>query len=431
MNLPKLLSLIAGYKLIPFDTVRKRTMAEINSMLDEAGSVWQKFAQSLSLMEFMLGRDICKELEGLYCDCTPHSHEYSKTAIAADFGDKYDIDSMQYVASGSVAQTYRIIRKSDKTEVCCKVMHPDADDLIMSACDIYESVKDSYFFPASLGPFCKLFFKSLKTQVNMHLEYDTGLKYWHMLQKNNIYNPDGSPSIVTPKMMECSGRCIVMEYMPGESVMLSNYETFVERYGAISMTRFTSITSLYLNVINIGNGLLHIDMHPGNIGIAKHGENVNVIVYDMGQFYINDPADTDMAALGIIGGAALLNGDMYKLVDLGVVESKKSKLLAYNSKRVYGAEFRAQADNFGELGLSTDGLLSHFIYYNFLLAILKCTIHTSIGVSIQSDNMAEVGILDAVIHDTSEDDRVRILFTNCGYDASQFIDTYIAPFRIG
>jgi predicted unusual protein kinase regulating ubiquinone biosynthesis (AarF/ABC1/UbiB family) len=54
---------------------REGYLIEIKEMLDHAGSVWQKFAQTLAQMDFIIGKELAAGLESLYCDCTPHPHE--------------------------------------------------------------------------------------------------------------------------------------------------------------------------------------------------------------------------------------------------------------------------------------------------------------------------------------------------------------------
>ena len=115
MNLLQFLLLIVKYQIHPMESYRKGYLVEIKEMLDHAGSVWQKFAQTLAQMDFIIGKELALGLESLYCDCTPHPHEYSKSTILDEFGDKYDVSDMKYIGSGSVAQTYKVKLRNEAT----------------------------------------------------------------------------------------------------------------------------------------------------------------------------------------------------------------------------------------------------------------------------------------------------------------------------
>jgi len=116
MNLFWFLTSIIQYKL-SWD--KHTQIQKIKKMIEDAGPIWQKFSQTLSCQEDLIGKDLAIELQDILSDCPQHSDVYSKQIINLNFGDKYDLSDMELIGSGTIAQVYRI---GDK---CIKVKHPN------------------------------------------------------------------------------------------------------------------------------------------------------------------------------------------------------------------------------------------------------------------------------------------------------------------
>ena len=165
MNLFWFLTTIIQYK---FSWDKTASIAKMKQMLDDSGSVWQKFGQMLSTQEELIGKDLAVELQKMLYDCPVHTDEYSRTVIRQMFGNKYDLTEMKLIGSGTIAQVYKI---GDK---CIKVRHPNVVSEVMDAVATYDSIKNSYFMPVALKMVCDTFFEGLVVQLDFHKEFANG-----------------------------------------------------------------------------------------------------------------------------------------------------------------------------------------------------------------------------------------------------------------
>ena len=105
MNLFWFLNSIVQYKM-SWD--KQASIQNMKRMIEEAGPVWQKFAQTLSGKEDLICKDLAIELQGILYDCPKHTDSYSKKMIREDFGNKYNLSDMELIGSGTIGQAYRV-----------------------------------------------------------------------------------------------------------------------------------------------------------------------------------------------------------------------------------------------------------------------------------------------------------------------------------
>jgi predicted unusual protein kinase regulating ubiquinone biosynthesis (AarF/ABC1/UbiB family) len=265
MQLINLLSLIVKYNL-PF-TNKQSCIHDIKEQFTLGGGVWQKFAQMLSGQGEIIGHELAQELQSMYFDCPAHDDKYSARIIKDAFGDAYDTKRMKMIGSGTISQVYKIHMKDTDEVVACKVMHPNIKNEIKSACELYDSVKDSYLFPIKLKKITQLFFIGLKEQLDMNREFKNGKTAY------NIFN--GGDYIVAPKMIACSKKCLVMSYEES-TLMCTLKPTDVNKHEMMKACNGMSL--VYLTMLH--NGLIHMDLHPGNYGLNKDNQ---LVIYDFGQ----------------------------------------------------------------------------------------------------------------------------------------------------
>jgi predicted unusual protein kinase regulating ubiquinone biosynthesis (AarF/ABC1/UbiB family) len=265
MDLLTLFTQIVKYNL-PF-TNKSACIEEIKGQFVSGGGVWQKFAQMLSGQGDIIGHELATELQSMYFDCPAHDDKYSARIIKDAFGDTYDTKRMKMIGSGTISQVYKIHMKDTDEVVACKVMHPNIKNEIKSASELYDSVKNSYLFPTKLQKITQLFFIGLKEQLDMTREFKNGKTVY------NIFN--GGEYIVIPKMIACSKKCLVMSYE--ESTLACTLKpTDANKH---EMMKFCNGISLaYLAMLH--NGLIHLDLHPGNYGLNKDNK---LVIYDFGQ----------------------------------------------------------------------------------------------------------------------------------------------------
>ena len=303
MNLIHFLALLAKYKM-SFVYFRPGIVQEIKETLDGAGAVWIKFAQTLAQLDEFIGDDLALALEPLFAQCRQHSHQYSARVVSEELGEAYDVNTMRFIGSGSMAQTYAVC--SGKKELCVKITHPDAYQEIREALATYEAIKDSVFFPRMFVNLCWMFFESLRTQLDTEVEFrNMGLMY-DMFQQYNVWwvgggdgggdggdggGGDGgsaprTPMVLTPRPITCTPNTIVMEYLPGFHISRTNFDSVRETYDDRKLALVMRCAGTFVSFMCIRERLCHLDLHPGNIGFRVNPDGTwNVIVYDMGQFF--------------------------------------------------------------------------------------------------------------------------------------------------
>ena len=276
MELLTLFSLLVKYNL-PF-TNKTQCVTDIQQWFRDSGSVWQKFAQSLSQYEELLGSELTDALSKMCFDCPAHDDDYSARIIRDAFGDKYDTKTMVVVGSGTISQVYKVYDRSSQRFVAIKVMHPNVKREIREACDAYNKIKDSVFIPKLLLGALSYFFTGLKEQLQMSLEFKRGKLFKTSLQPNER----GNYIFVIPEMMEYSKKCLVMEYV--ESTLMANLDIQSMNkeilHNVCNLIRTLTITSSYI-------GVVHGDLHQGNIGVQNHDslDRMKIVLYDFGQCY--------------------------------------------------------------------------------------------------------------------------------------------------
>jgi len=321
MNLVWFLTTIVQYN-VSWD--KRDSIRKIKQMLDESGSVWQKFAQMLSYQEELIGKDLAIEMQQMLYDCPTHSHEHSRRVIKQSFGDKYDTSDMVLVGSGTIAQVYKV--GGDK---CIKVRHPNVVSEITDACRVYNSVRNSFFMPTALTTICNAYFDSLAIQLDFHNEYNNGKTYKQLVHgdtdgKNNLY--------IIPQMLDVSDECIVMEYEPSEPIILSERHKYDKH---VLLKMYHGITML--GFINQLIQFMHTDLHFGNYGIRnpESVDTMKIVIYDFGLMSDarNEISPDKAKELTIYGGIIC---DFERFVKLILEPGDASRLLYLVNERNIG-----------------------------------------------------------------------------------------------
>ena len=312
MNLVWFLTTIVQYK---FSWDKRDSIRQMKKMLDESGSVWQKFAQMLSYQEELIGKDLAVEMQQMLYDCPTHPHEYSRRVIKQSFGDKYDISNMVLCGSGTIAQVYKV--GGDK---CIKVRHPNVVSEITDACRAYNSVRNAFFMPTALSTICNAYFDSLEIQLDFRNEYNNGKTYKQLVHGNT----DGKNKFyIIPQMLDVSDECIVMEYEPSEPIILSERH----KYDKHVLLKF------YHGIANIAytNQLvrfLHTDLHFGNYGIRnpESVDTMKIVIYDFGMMsdIRNELSPEKVKDITIHGG---ISYDFEKFITLFLEPGDVSRLM--------------------------------------------------------------------------------------------------------
>jgi hypothetical protein len=306
MNLLQFLCLLAKYKM-SITYFRPGVVQEIKETLDGAGAVWIKFAQTLAQLDEFIGDDLAMALEPLFAQCRRHSHQYSASVVREELDDTYDVDTLRFIGSGSMAQTYVVYSVNQGKDVCVKITHPDAYREIREALATYDAIKDSVFFPRMFVNLCWMFFESLRTQLDTGVEFRNMELMCGMFQRYNVWwvgdGNDGStprtPMVLTPRPIAHTTNTIVMEYLPGFHVSRTNFDEVRRTHDERKLALALRCTATFIGLLCVRERLCHLDLHPGNIGFRVNSDGTwNVIVYDMGQFFDYRHMTDDVWAMG-------------------------------------------------------------------------------------------------------------------------------------
>jgi predicted unusual protein kinase regulating ubiquinone biosynthesis (AarF/ABC1/UbiB family) len=269
MNLLWFLTSIIQYKL-SWD--KAESIKKIKCMIDEAGTVWQKFTQTLSGQEDLIGRDLAMELQDILYNCPTHSDKYSRKVIRDDFGNKYDLSDMELIGSGTIAQVYRV------GNVCIKVRHPNVAYEVHNAVESYNSIRNKIpFMPVMLRQVCDNFFQGIEEQLDFHKEFANGQLFKELIHKgtrpeHNLY--------VIPNMLDRSKECLVMEYEPSQPLVIKG-RSDVDKHILVKALHGV----LHLYAIGVIRGFIHADLHFGNYGIRGSVDDLQIVIYDFGHVY--------------------------------------------------------------------------------------------------------------------------------------------------
>lgn len=269
MNLFWFLTSVVQYNL-SWD--KPASIQKMKRMVEEAGPVWQKFAQTLSGQEDLIGKDLAVELQDILYNCPKHSDSYSKKVIRKCFDDKYDLSEMELIGSGTIAQVYRV------GDVCIKIKHPNVDKEVMDACASYNSIRNTIpFLPVMLKQVCDNFFEGIEQQLDFHKEYDNGKLFKKLYHKNT--NKENNLFII-PRMLDKSDECLVMEYEPSQPLVMKG-RSKVNKHIMLKALHGI-LLSCYINKLH---GFLHADLHFGNYGVRGDLDNLQIVIYDFGHMY--------------------------------------------------------------------------------------------------------------------------------------------------
>jgi len=271
-----LFSLLLKYNL-PF-TNKAQCVSDIQDWFCKSGSVWQKFAQTLSQCDEAIGKDLASALSKMYFDCPAHDDIYSARIIRDAFGDKYDTKTMIMIGSGTISQVYKVYDKSTDRFVAIKVMHPNVKREIRDAHEAYNRLRTYRLVPRHMINVLSLFFNGLREQLLMNREFKNG-----KLLKRSIHNTINQDNLfVIPEMIEYSKKCLVMSYEDSLLLVKIDIETFDKQ---VLYKACDSMTFLMMSMTV--SGFLHADLHIGNVGIRNYEspDKMKVVIYDCGQCF--------------------------------------------------------------------------------------------------------------------------------------------------
>lgn len=237
--------------------------------LTKLGPTFIKIGQFISTRADIFGTEFVDELKGLQDKIEPFNIDI--TEIELNKGVIIDKDP---IATASIGQVYKGRVKSGHS-IAVKVKRPNIEGTITSDFDTFVIVLQLVNIISNKREAMELsivineYYKLLQEEINFYEEVQN-IKMFKTLfaNKNFVKIPDVYENL-------CDNDVIIMEYVP--SIRIDDIESLKKRKFSTSKIA-KKLMEIFLDQILV-NGVIHIDPHPGNVGITEGGK---IVFYDYG-----------------------------------------------------------------------------------------------------------------------------------------------------
>ena len=254
---------------------RRRLYAGLVRAVQALGPTFVKFGQTTATRPDAVSPELCAELERLYDAVAPMTRAEVERALASARAARpalaaaaVDLDP---VGTGSVACVYRATLPGGE-EIALKLKRPDVDRRM--ACDlalIAAMARAGQRLPKLRGMPIADLFEYISAAIVGQLDFEREARHSELIRR--VLAP--IPDVVVPRLHpELSGPdCLVFEYLPGLDADTPDAlpEPARERLGSIVMT---AVHKLFFE-----DGLVHCDLHPGNLYVTRDQQ---VVILDAG-----------------------------------------------------------------------------------------------------------------------------------------------------
>ncbi len=244
------------------------------SVFEDMGATFIKLAQILSTRRDMFPEPTLEEFEKLQDDVPSFDGALVPPIFEREFGKTIDevfaSFDLKPVASASVAQVHRGVLKDGK-EVALKVIRPGIEEKMIEDLKIIKFiVRAICLIPfvqlRSFVGFTDYFAEMIEKQLDLTIEAENNRKFQKIFKKD-------ADTVRFPELFEvyCSKNIMAMEFVRGVKPTELNSEDFdIKRMAGLGFYMYYSM---------ICHGLIHADLHPGNILVSPEGF---FWVFDMG-----------------------------------------------------------------------------------------------------------------------------------------------------
>ena len=259
------------------NTLDRNTITDYKNIVSGTGVFAIKMVQwGLNRFKLMtedkMTENILEELDVFYENCPYHSYGYTEKIFKQTFNFNIS-DKYKYIriASGSIAQVYKLKSIEDGKEYAMKVVHPDVRNQInisKNICKFFLFI-NKYVYKYKISFDLNNFFISLENQLDLINEAKY-INHFYNLYKNNKY-------VVIPKLIECSKDIIIMNYEEGifyDDLDISEYKK----------GKIISLLELFLLNNMLIDKFVHADLHNGNWKVRQmtNSKEYQIIIYDFG-----------------------------------------------------------------------------------------------------------------------------------------------------
>lgn len=215
---------------------------------------------------------ILNELNVFYENCPFHNDDYTKKLFKKTFNfeikDKY---LLTRIASGSVAQVYKLEDINTGNKYAMKIVHPDVKDQIYISKLFFKFLfwLNNKFYKLKISFDLSNFFSSIEDQINLCNEAKY-IDYFYNRYEKNKY-------VVIPKLINYSSDIIIMTYEEGvfyDDLTISEYKK----------SKIISLLEIFLLNTMIIDKFIHADLHNGNWKVRKmeDSNDYQLVIYDFG-----------------------------------------------------------------------------------------------------------------------------------------------------
>lgn len=275
------------------DKIQEENFNSLKQLIFTSGSLYIKFFQWYisKLKANIINNDTPENkqlskfinyFQDIFENCPYHSLEHSQKIFANTTGidlDDYIVNgSLNEIASGSIGQVYKAIRKEDKKEIAIKIKHPNIEQDLEDQKELIQLVKLVQSFKYLRNRY-NLFFNldDFLNDVNLQCDFNNEANNCNKFRENL---KNSSEYVVFPEVIYQSKDILISEYIKGEDF----YDLTDSQKRQITL----NFVSFIYQMILVDN-FVHGDLHCKNWKVRQNpnGNNHQIIIYDCGICFEN------------------------------------------------------------------------------------------------------------------------------------------------
>lgn len=248
-------------------------VARLPRLFERLGGAFPKVGQILSTRSDLLPEQICQALARLQDDTLPMSYVRVKQAIQMDRVDEYILQfELQPVASATIAQVHRAVRKDDGRVVALKIRRDGVRRMLEVDCQI----------AALVGRVLTLLPQARSVPIREAIVEASGVLLGQMDFRREAANLDrlgrlfvDNQRVRVPALHhDLSGSgVLVMDFIDG---LRKLNDPLVPQH-VVQSALTAGVCALFKMIFE--EGFLHCDLHPGNMLVDQDGK---LIILDAG-----------------------------------------------------------------------------------------------------------------------------------------------------